>query len=159
MQIKMKEHTEKVFSTMGKNQYITNINQLVTLASIIEKEAGNNQEKPLISSVFHNRMKKNMRLQADPTVIYGVTKGKKPLARPISKNDLSDVNEYNTYVIPGLPSKPIANPGLKSLIAAANPVSTEYLYFVVDGKGGHNFTTNFQSHLDNVRKYREKLSN
>ena len=130
---------------------------MVILASIIEKETGNHDELGLISSVMHNRLRKNMRLQADPTVIYGITKGAKKLDRPLSKSDLQKYSEFNTYRIDGLPPNPICNPGKEALYAAANPKKSKFLYYVSNGKGGHFFSTNLEDHNRNVSLYKSIL--
>lgn len=123
--------------------------QVVTLASIIEKETGSDAERGLVSSVFHNRLKKNMPLQSDPTVIYAI----KNYDGNIRKSDLSNPSPYNTYMHQGLPPGPIANPGLASIKAALWPAVTDYLYFVARGDGTHEFTTNLVDHNKAVTKY------
>ncbi len=128
--------------------------QLVTLASIIEKETGRTDERTRVSAVFINRLKTRMRLQSDPTIIYGLTGGKGALGRPIMKSEIEQATPYNTYVIDGLPPGPIANPGRASLEAAANPARTKELYFVADGSGGHVFSENYAEHQKNVVKLR-----
>ena len=107
--------------------------QLVTLASIVEKETGRPEERTRVAAVFVNRLKSKMRLQSDPTIIYGLVGGKGTLGRPIMKSEIEQPTPYNTYVIDGLPPGPIANPGRASLEAAANPARTKELYFVADG--------------------------
>jgi UPF0755 protein len=128
--------------------------QLVTLASIIEKETGKPDERTRVAAVFVNRLKAKMRLQSDPTIIYGLTGGKGALGRPIMKSEIEQPTPYNTYVIDGLPPGPIANPGRASLEAAANPARTKELYFVADGTGGHVFADNYAEHQKNVAKLR-----
>jgi UPF0755 protein len=123
--------------------------QVVTLASIIEKETGNAAERPLISSVFHNRLKLGMRLESDPTVIYGI----KDFNGNITREDLQTVTPYNTYKISGLPAGPIANPGLKSIEAALYPEPSEYLFFVSRKDTTHQFSTNLADHTEAIRKY------
>lgn len=137
---------------------IKNLDQVVTLASIIEKEAGNHAEKPIISSVFQNRLRIGMKLQADPTVIYSITRGIGSLGRMLRKSDLKFDSPYNTYKYYGLPPGPISCPGYLSLEAVFKPSDTNYLYFVVDGKGGHNFSTNLKDHINNIRKFKSLKS-
>lgn len=128
--------------------------QLVTLASIVEKETGRPEERTRVAAVFVNRIKTKMRLQSDPTIIYGLTGGKGSLGRPIQKNEIEQPTPYNTYVIDGLPPGPIANPGRASLEAAANPARTKEIYFVADGSGGHLFSDNYTEHQKNVARLR-----
>jgi UPF0755 protein len=128
--------------------------QLVTLASIVEKETGRPDERSRVAAVFINRLKSKMRLQSDPTIIYGLTGGKGSLGRPIMKSEIDQATPYNTYVIDGLPPGPIANPGRASLEAAANPARTKDLYFVADGTGGHVFSENYEQHQKNVARLR-----
>ena len=128
--------------------------QLVTLASIVEKETGKPEERSRVASVFVNRLKSKMRLQSDPTIIYGLTGGKGALGRPLLKSEIEQATPYNTYVIDGLPPGPIANPGRASLEAAANPARTKDLYFVADGTGGHVFSENYDQHQKNVARLR-----
>ena len=139
------------YASMAKKVGLTYY-EAVTLASIVEKETGKAFERPTISSVFHNRMKKKMRLQTDPTVIYGI----KDYAGNIRRKHLRMPHPYNTYVIKGLPPTPIASPGKKSLLAAVKPKKSNYLYFVARGDGTHEFTTNFKSHDKAVTKYQRR---
>jgi UPF0755 protein len=125
------------------------VHQIVTLASIVEKEAGTGTERPVISSVFHNRLKRRMRLEADPTVIYGIPGFNGNLTR----KDLKNPTPYNTYTIKGLPPGPIASPGYDALKAALYPAKTKYLYFVSRRDRTHQFSTNFSDHKRAVRKY------
>lgn len=129
--------------------------EVLTMASIVEKEAIVDVERPIIAAVYLNRLKKKMLLQADPTVIYGVKSSKVR----ITKNDLLKKTPYNTYFIKGLPPGPIASPGLKSIIAALNPADVPYLYFVSNNDGTHNFTSTISSHEEAVRVYRDKRKN
>jgi len=128
--------------------------ELVTLASIVEKETGRPEERSRVAAVFINRLKNKMRLQSDPTIIYGLTGGKGSLGRPLMKSEIEQRTPYNTYVIDGLPPGPIANPGRASLEAAANPARTKELYFVADGTGGHIFSDSYEQHLKNVAHLR-----
>lgn len=130
--------------------------EFVTLASIVEKETGKADERSRVAGVFYNRLKAGMRLQSDPTVIYGLFGGDgKPEDRPIYESDLKKKTPYNTYVIDGLPPAPIASPGKAALEAVAHPSRTQELYFVADGTGGHVFATNLNDHNANVKQWRE----
>ncbi|MFZ0606459.1 MAG: endolytic transglycosylase MltG [Xanthobacteraceae bacterium] len=129
--------------------------QLVTLASLVEKETGKADERTRVAAVFVNRLKQNMRLQSDPTIIYGLVGGKGTLGRPIMKSEIAQPTPYNTYVINGLPPGPITNPGRASLEAAANPARTRELYFVADGTGGHVFAETYEQQQRNVARLRE----
>jgi UPF0755 protein len=128
--------------------------QLVTLASIVEKETGKAEERSRVASVFINRLKNKMRLQSDPTIIYGIVGGKGSLGRSIMKSEIEQRTAYNTYVIDGLPPGPIGNPGRASLEAVANPARTKDLYFVADGTGGHVFSETYEQHQKNVARLR-----
>jgi UPF0755 protein len=128
--------------------------QLVTLASIVEKETARPDERSRVAAVFVNRLKQKIKLQSDPTIIYGLVGGKGTLGRPIKRSEITQPSPYNTYVIDGLPPGPISNPGRASLEAAANPARTRDLYFVADGTGGHAFTETYDQHQKNVVKLR-----
>lgn len=128
--------------------------QAVTLASIVEKETGIAEERPLVASVFLNRLLQGIRLQSDPTIIYGLVGGKGKLDRGLTKADLASDTPYNTYRIDGLPPGPIANPGRASLEAVLNPPDTGYIYFVANGTGGHAFAKTLDEHNANVLKWR-----
>ena len=130
--------------------------ELLILASVVEKETGVDAERPQVASVFVNRLKKGMKLQTDPTVIYALTKGERELGRPLLKKDLRTDSPYNTYKYYGLPPAPICNPGAEAIRAAAHPADTDYLYFVASGDGGHNFATSLNDHNRNVRVWRQK---
>ncbi len=132
--------------------------QLVVLASLVEKETGKPDERSRVAAVFVNRLKQKMRLQSDPTIIYGLVGGKGTLGRPIMKSEIEQPTPYNTYVIDGLPPGPIANPGRASLEAAANPARTRELYFVADGTGGHVFAETYEQHQRNVTRLRSTES-
>ncbi len=129
--------------------------ELVILASIVEDETGKADERPKVAAVFINRLNKKMKLQSDPTIIYGIVGGKGSLGRPITRADISTPTAYNTYTIDGLPPGPIGNPGKEALAAVANPAKTDDLYFVADGTGGHAFAKTLDQHNRNVAKWRE----
>jgi UPF0755 protein len=128
--------------------------QLVILASLVEKETGKPEERTRVAAVFVNRLKQKIRLQSDPTIIYGLVGGKGTLGRPIMKSEIDQPTPFNTYQIDGLPPGPIANPGRASLDAAANPARTRELYFVADGAGGHAFAETYEQHQKNVARLR-----
>jgi UPF0755 protein len=128
--------------------------QLVTLASIVEKETGKADERSRVAAVFVNRLRQKMKLQSDPTIIYGLVGGKGTLGRPIKRSEITQPSPYNTYVVDGLPPGPIANPGRASLEATANPARTRDLFFVANGSGGHAFTETYDQHQKNVAKLR-----
>nr|WP_081449904.1 endolytic transglycosylase MltG [Desulfuromonas acetoxidans] len=148
MVTEMRRHLNKSLLTAAAKQGLNEL-QLLTLASIIQKEAGNVEEMPLISAVFHNRLKRGMLLQADPTVIYGLGEFDGNLTRI----HLRTPTPYNTYVHRGLPPGPIANPGLDALTAAAHPADENYLYFVATGDGVHYFSKTLKEHNRAVRRY------
>src|SRR5919198_274654 len=128
--------------------------QLVTLASIVEKETGRADERSRVAAVFTNRLRQRIKLQSDPTIIYGLVGGKGTLGRPIKRSEISQPSPYNTYVIEGLPPGPISNPGRASLEATANPARTKELFFVADGTGGHVFADTYDAHQKNVARLR-----
>lgn len=146
---------ESIWQRRVDNLPVENINEFVTLASIVEKETAIADERSRVAAVFINRLKRGMRLQSDPTIIYGLFGGKgKPSDRPIYKSDIEKPTPYNTYTIDGLPPTPIANPGRASLEAVANPSRTSDLYFVADGTGGHAFAGTLKEHNENVARWR-----
>ena len=127
--------------------------QAVILASIVEKETAKPDERPRIAAVFVNRLQKGMRLESDPTIIYGLTHGR-PLGHGLKVSEVNSPTPYNTYLIAGLPPTPIGNPGRASLAAALDPPKTTELYFVANGAGGHVFASTFEEHTKNVAKWR-----
>ena len=129
--------------------------EALVLASIVERETAVDGERALVASVFINRLRRGMRLQSDPTVVYGLTQGQAPLGRALTRNDLDMPSAYNTYLIDGLPPGPIANAGRAALQAVFNPATTGYLYFVADGSGGHAFAKTLDEHNRNVAKWRK----
>ena len=146
---------ESIWERRAADLPIDDINEFVTLASIVEKETGRGDERSRVASVFLNRLEKGMRLQSDPTIIYGIFGGEgKPSDRPIYRSDIDTPTPFNTYTIEGLPPGPIAIPGRASLEAVANPSKTEDLYFVADGSGGHAFATTLEEHNQNVARWR-----
>ena len=151
---KMVTEVAKVWEGRMDNLPYDDQNQLLTMASIIEKETAVAEERDRVASVFINRLRIGMRLQTDPTVIYGMGAG---YTGKLTRKDLETPTAYNTYTISGLPPGPIAVPGEASLKAAAHPAKTPYLYFVADGKGGHTFTTNLVSHNRAVQDYLKVL--
>ncbi|WP_026187389.1 endolytic transglycosylase MltG [Ensifer sp. BR816] len=147
---------EQIWEKRDPELPVASVDEFVTLASIVEKETGRADERPRVASVFINRLEKGMRLQSDPTIIYGIFGGEgKPADRAILKSDLEKDTPYNTYLIKGLPPTPIANPGRAALEAVANPSRTPELYFVADGTGGHVFAATLDEHNANVRRWRK----
>jgi UPF0755 protein len=128
---------------------------MVTLASIVEKETGKPEERPRVAGVFINRLDKHMRLDSDPTIVYGLAQGKGTLGRSITRADLNQSTPYNTYIIDGLPPGPICNPGKAALEAVAKPARSKELYFVADGSGGHAFAETLDQHQKNVARWRQ----
>ena len=129
--------------------------EALILASIVEKETGLSSERARVAAVFINRLRRGMKLQTDPTVIYGLTQGRSTLGRGLRRSELREATPYNTYVIDGLPPTPIANPGRLAIEATLNPAETDELFFVADGTGGHVFAKTLREHNQNVAKWRE----
>ena len=154
MQDAMTRVLAKLWAERAPNSVAKSPEQAIILASIVEKETAVPAERPTVAGVYGNRLKTGMMLQADPTIIYPITKGK-PLGRRIKKSEIAAVNDYNTYAMTGLPKGPIANPGRLSILAVLHPAKTKALYFVADGKGGHIFADTLQQHNENVRKWFE----
>lgn len=146
---------QEVWNRRASDLPIETPDALVTLASIVEKETGRADERNRVAGVFINRLNRGMRLQSDPTIIYGITNGQGELGRGIRQSEIEARTPYNTYQIDGLPPTPIANPGRASLEAVANPSRTNDLYFVADGTGGHAFAETLEDHNSNVRRWRE----
>ena len=149
----MQKTLEEAWAARDGDLPIKNITDLLTMASIIEKETGIADERPLVASVFLNRLRKGMRLQTDPTVIYAITEGETSFGRSLKKKDLKIDSPYNTYLNYGLPPGPICNPGREAIMAAAHPAQSDYLYFVADGKGGHRFAKSLSEHNRNVKTW------
>jgi UPF0755 protein len=154
MQQAQKRVLAEIWSRRNPDVPVRSPEQLVTLASIVEKETGKADERSRVAAVFTNRLRQRMKLQSDPTIIYGLVGGKGTLGRPIKRSEIQQPSPYNTYVVEGLPPGPIANPGRASLEATANPARTRDLFFVADGSGGHSFTETYDQHLKGVAKLR-----
>ncbi len=162
--LKMRNNQKRILEVAWDNRDpdlpLKNALELLILASIVEKEAGNEEDKKKVASVFLNRLKKKMRLQSDPTVVYSLTNGREPLNRELNRSDLKRVSPFNTYKIDGLPPSPICNPSKSSIYAVSNPLKTDFLFFVADGEGGHNFSKNLKQHNRFVKEYRRlKIEN
>jgi UPF0755 protein len=146
---------DELWSARSPAVQLKSIEEAVILASIVERETAKAEERPLIASVFLNRLAKGMRLQSDPTIIYGIVGGKGKLDRALTRNDIETLTPYNTYRIDGLPPGPISNPGRAALEAVLNPTPTDFLYFVADGSGGHAFAVTLEEHNRNVERWRQ----
>jgi UPF0755 protein len=155
MQGDMQKTVAKLWEKRQPDLPLRSMEEAVTFASIVEKETGKVEERNRVAAVFYNRLKKGMRLQSDPTIIYGIAGGQGALGRGLTKVEIETKTPYNTYQINGLPPGPIANPGKAALEAALNPAKTNDLYFVADGTGGHTFTENLKDHNSAVQKWRE----
>ncbi|MDF0602625.1 endolytic transglycosylase MltG [Psychromarinibacter sp. C21-152] len=157
MRARQEERIDEAWRNRAEDLPYETKEEAVILASIVEKETGIATERGQVASVFVNRLEEGMRLQTDPTVIYGVTNGRGVLGRGLRQSELRARNDYNTYVIDGLPPTPIANPGMDALAAATNPADTDFLYFVaksLDPGDGHVFAESYPEHQDNVAAYR-----
>lgn len=152
MQKAMTDYVAKAWASRKPGIAVSTPQQALTLASIVEKETGKASERRMVAAVYGNRLRQGMRLQADPTIIYPLTKGK-PLGRRILKSEIQAVNGYNTYAMAGLPQGPIANPGRASIDAVLDPERSNALYFVADGSGGHVFADTLEQHNANVAKW------
>jgi peptidoglycan lytic transglycosylase G len=152
MQSAMARALDELWPKRSSASIVKDRREAVILASIVEKETGKASERPMIAGVYSNRLRQGMKLDADPTVIYPITRGR-PLGRRIKRSELQANNGYNTYAMAGLPAGPIANPGRDSLAAVLNPASTQALYFVADGTGGHVFANTIAEHNANVQKW------
>lgn len=146
---------DEIWERRASDLPIKNPRDLVILASIVEKETGRADERTRVAGVFMNRLEKRMKLQSDPTIVYGLVGGKGTLGRGILRSEIETATPYNTYVIEGLPPGPIANPGRAALEAVANPSRTKDLYFVADGSGGHAFAETYEQHQRNVARWRQ----
>ena len=152
MQRAMALYLDQAWAKRSPNIAVKTPREALILASIVEKETGKPSERPMVAAVYSNRLKRGMPLQADPTVIYPITRGK-PLGRRILRSELEANNGYNTYAMTGLPKGPIANPGRASIDAVLNPADSQALYFVADGTGGHVFADTLEQHNANVQKW------
>ncbi|MBB3032608.1 endolytic transglycosylase MltG [Alteriqipengyuania lutimaris] len=152
MQAAMRNYLAEAWPRRGDDIAVDSIEEAVTLASIVEKETGVARERRMVAGLYSNRVKEGMLLQADPTIIYPITKGK-PLGRRIRQSEIAAVNGYNTYTRTGLPEGPITNPGREAIAAVLNPEETEALYMVADGTGGHVFAETLAEHNENVAEW------
>jgi UPF0755 protein len=155
MQQQQRRVVQEIWERRSADVPVKSPEELVTLASIVEKETGRPDERSRVAAVFANRLKQRIRLQSDPTIIYGLVGGKGTLGRPIMRSEIEQPTPYNTYTIMGLPPGPIANPGRASLEATANPARTKELYFVADGTGGHTFSETLDQHQRAVGRLRQ----
>jgi UPF0755 protein len=153
MQVAMRNYLAEAWPKRGEDIAVKSPEEAVTLAAIVEKETGVSSERQTVAGLYSNRVKKGMLLQADPTFLYPITKGK-PLGRLIRQSEIVAINDYNTYTMIGLPKGPITNPGRASIAAVLNPAKTDYLYMVADGTGGHEFNVEYADHQRAVDKWR-----
>ena len=152
MQAAMKKTIDELWPKRSPDTVVKTPQEAITLASIVEKETSKKSELRMVAGVYSNRLRVGMMLQADPTIIYPITKGK-PLGRRIRQSEIASVNDYNTYSMTGLPKGPIANPSRAAIEAVLNPEKTDYLFFVADGTGGHIFAKTLEEHNANVEKW------
>jgi UPF0755 protein len=155
MEIAQAKALDEIWKKRAPDLPIKSPGELVTLASIVEKETGKADERPHVAGVFINRLQKRMKLESDPTIVYGLVGGKATLGHSISKSELQQATPYNTYIIEGLPPGPITNPGKAAMEAVANPLHTQDLFFVADGTGGHAFAETLDQHQKNVQHWRQ----
>lgn len=148
------QNLARLWATRSPTSIVRSPEEAVILASIVEKETGVAAERPRVAAIFTNRLRAGMRLESDPTIVYGITRGR-PLGRGIRRSELDRQTAWNTYQINGLPPTPIANPGRDAIAAVLNPPRTDELFFVADGTGGHAFARTFDEHLVNVARWRE----
>ncbi len=157
--MRMKEAMDKTLEEAWRKRAaglpLASRQQALTLASIVEKETAIPAERPKVAAVYINRLRRRMKLESDPTTIYGITQGKVPFNRELTRADLASNSPYNTYVVAGLPPGPICNPGRASILAATNPARDRALWFVADGQGGHTFATTLGEHNRNVERWRQ----
>ena len=154
MQAAMRNYLAEAWPKRAEGIAVDTVEDAVTLASIVEKETGVARERKMVAGLYSNRVKDGMLLQADPTIIYPLTKGK-PLGRRIKQSEIAAINDYNTYTMVGLPKGPITNPGRESIAAVLNPAKTSARYMVADGTGGHAFAETLEEHNRNVAKWFE----
>ena len=152
MQAKMTAALAEAWAKREADLPVKTPEQALVLASIVEKETGKPSERPMVAGLYTNRLRKGIMLQADPTIIYPITKGK-PLGRRIRQSEITAVNDYNTYAMPGLPKGPITNPGREAIEAVLHPAKTDVLYMVADGTGGHSFASTLEEHNANVERW------
>ena len=152
MQAAMRRTLAELWAGRGTNIAVKTPEEALTLASIVEKETGKPSERRVVAGLYSNRLRQGIMLQADPTIIYPITKGK-PLGRRIRQSEIQAVNDYNTYSMVGLPRGPITNPGRESIAAVLNPAETRALYMVADGTGGHLFAETLPEHNANVERW------
>ncbi|MEP4052083.1 MAG: endolytic transglycosylase MltG [Litorimonas sp.] len=154
MALAQKQLVDEAWEKRDPNIPVKTKEEAIILASIVEKETGIGMERGMVAGVFSNRLHQGMKLQTDPTIIYGITKGE-PLGRRIRQSEIDRVTDWNTYQIPGLPKTPICNPGKDAILAVLNPSETDALFFVADGTGGHAFAKTLREHERNVAKWRK----